>query len=705
MSVPSSFDITALLLGLEERLSEQLAAVTTRLDAILPAYAKSDLNVTASTQRFEARKKRYGTGPAEAADAPVSVKMCRHDVERDDMTGPPAKVADAPVSGGAEPEQGTSGEEPGDTAPVASAGGESAAQVGLTVVATLAHNAVLVACQQLEREGAQDAEKLQRALDLLQPPLSAQPAAQAYDLVREVRKGCAPHDEDIVKFAALAVREALVLQICCTRGSMSDIGFESALEHAFQRQLGDELRSQLHNSRAAICRLTLDRTKFDRAVPKLFSSTLSSEEVQVVFSTYAACSECTMEPKASGTSKASQQAKSRRKKGQKVQAAEGAAREPLHDADHEEGAVWPLQAMEPWRLQPTLEPQWLDIDPEGKVCPVRSSWDGESVARTFHPADKMAAGGMETWSSYFSYEAEEPLPAREVEVKPIQWLVSNGCIKCGSEDSHSWSCIGGVWYCEHCWGAQLYGQRHRRQPFDAIIIPAFQQLHVLKATGMERHEPGGRAERFYSIDADPVGQRHLRMEVSVVEKDLLEVAEQSGYRAVLVCAGEDAGPLCGHAPGSQQELVDRASTFQMALEVTWPDTKLPTPEFGGFYVPEVLVYRRSDGRAIKPFRISMVYDAPLIPPTSVSLADEYLELMRYRIHNVLRMCNLKEHDEIVLGAWGCDGPVGPYTERIAELFREALLGRSDVSRRFRRVTFAISPSDTLEVFQKVFKSC
>ncbi len=48
MPVDSSVDITALLLGLEERirldfrqqLSEQLAAVTTRLDAILPAYAR-----------------------------------------------------------------------------------------------------------------------------------------------------------------------------------------------------------------------------------------------------------------------------------------------------------------------------------------------------------------------------------------------------------------------------------------------------------------------------------------------------------------------------------------------------------------------------------------------------------------------------------------------------------------------------------------
>ncbi len=112
------------------------------------------------------------------------------------------------------------------------------------------------------------------------------------------------------------------------------------------------------------------------------------------------------------------------------------------------------------------------------------------------------------------------------------------------------------------------------------------------------------------------------------------------------------------------------------------------------------------GRGIKPFRIAMVYDAPLAPPTSVALAEEYLELMRAKIHNVLRMCSLKEHDEIVLGAWGCDGRVGPCTERIAELFHEALLGNSDVAHGFKRVTFAISRSspedNTLEVFQKQF---
>ncbi len=167
----------------------------------------------------------------------------------------------------------------------------SAVQSGLALAVNLAHNVVLVFGQQLEREGAPDAEKLQIALDLLQQPplLSAQITSQAYNLVREVRKSCAPSCEELAKFAALATREVLVLHICCTSGSMSDIGFETALEHAFERQLGPEFRSQLHLARSAICRLGRNRTVFERAAPKIFSSTLSSEESQALFTAHAEC--------------------------------------------------------------------------------------------------------------------------------------------------------------------------------------------------------------------------------------------------------------------------------------------------------------------------------------------------------------------------------------------------------------------------------
>ena len=174
----------------------------------------------------------------------------------------------------------------------------AAVQSGLALAATLARNAVQVFRQQVETEGALvDAAKLQLALDLLhepllerpvQPLLSAQIAAQAYNIVRDVRKSCAPSCQELGKFAALAMRECLVLHIC-NSGSMSDIGFESALEHAFEKQLGPEFRSQLHLTRSAICRLGRSRTVFERTAPKIYSSTLNPEELQALFTVHHEC--------------------------------------------------------------------------------------------------------------------------------------------------------------------------------------------------------------------------------------------------------------------------------------------------------------------------------------------------------------------------------------------------------------------------------
>ncbi len=95
-----------------------------------------------------------------------------------------------------------------------------------------------------------------------------------------------------------------------------------------------------------------------------------------------------------------------------------------------------------------------------------------------------------------------------------------------------------------------------------------------------------------------------------------------------------------------------------------------SPEFGGVYVPEVMVYRYSDGREIKPFRTAMVYAAPsalAAPAMSEEQLQQYLDCMKEEIRNVLRMCSFKGHDEIVLGAWGCDG-ASPCAEAIAERF-------------------------------------
>jgi len=251
------------------------------------------------------------------------------------------------------------------------------------VAATLARKAVLAACQQLGRQGAPDAEKLQRALDLLGPPFAAQSVAQTYDLVREVRKGCAPNCDELPKFASLATREVLILGLCATAGSMSDIGFESALEHAFARQLGPEVRSQLHLTRSAICRLGRDRNVFDKPAPKTFSSTLSWEELQAMFTAYAGACHSIASP--SGASKASQRAKKRRKKTQKAQAAEDVARVEARDAESaNQTALWRRQITEPWRL----EPQWLNMNERAETmaalfCQARSH-DASVPPGAFH---------------------------------------------------------------------------------------------------------------------------------------------------------------------------------------------------------------------------------------------------------------------------------------------------------------------------------
>ncbi len=66
---------------------------------------------------------------------------------------------------------------------------------------------------------------------------------------------CADEEEELGKFACLAVREVVVLTICLTIGPMTDLRFERAIEGAFCRPLGPELRSQLHLARSAVCRL------------------------------------------------------------------------------------------------------------------------------------------------------------------------------------------------------------------------------------------------------------------------------------------------------------------------------------------------------------------------------------------------------------------------------------------------------------------
>ncbi len=91
-----------------------------------------------------------------------------------------------------------------------------------------------------------------------------------------------------------------------------------------------------------------------------------------MFTAYAGACHSIASP--SGASKASQQAKNRRKKTQKAQAAEDVARVEARDVESaNQAALWRQQVMEPWRL----EPQWLNMNERAETmaalfCQARS---------------------------------------------------------------------------------------------------------------------------------------------------------------------------------------------------------------------------------------------------------------------------------------------------------------------------------------------
>ena len=227
MAQDSSSDLTAVLLGLEERIAEkirqQFVAISDRLDAVLALIPTEPL--------LAAGNQAGNQAVAIVASPPVS-RTPAGTLQGDAGTGATQgdavtalTVAVLAAEALADASSAIATQEALVAHPAHAAvsdqrsslyAGEYAGHEGVTVAAGLARKAVLALGEQLERLGVDDEklQKLHRAHRHLQTPLTAQPAAKAYDFVREVRKACGPTCEDLGKFAALAVREVLVLQIC-----------------------------------------------------------------------------------------------------------------------------------------------------------------------------------------------------------------------------------------------------------------------------------------------------------------------------------------------------------------------------------------------------------------------------------------------------------------------------------------------------------
>jgi uncharacterized protein (TIGR02452 family) len=184
----------------------------------------------------------------------------------------------------------------------------------------------------------------------------------------------------------------------------------------------------------------------------------------------------------------------------------------------------------------------------------------------------------------------------------------------------------------------------------------------------------------------PPGERVARFEV--VNESTLDAAARlvaRGLRPVALNFASAQSPGGGFLGGAraQEESLARSSGLYACL-VDQPmyafHRRRSDPLYTNYalYSPDVPVFRRDDGTLLEhPFLCSFltapavnakaVYARRSATPAAVRAAT------RERIHKVLTLAALHEHEAIVLGAWGC-GAFGNDSEEIAELFHDALTG-------------------------------
>jgi hypothetical protein len=176
---------------------------------------------------------------------------------------------------------------------------------------------VLTALEGIEG-GIINTTRLHEVLQMLEEPGCAEREfVVAYHTMRNLRHHCCAVRngfrllavDEIAKRATLVTRELMVLSVCTCNdswycqssvsafpaGALSDVGFEIALERAFQHQLSAtgnaslsaEMRSQLHLARRSIARIGGDWELFARHAPKVYGADVSEEELQGVWPLYA----------------------------------------------------------------------------------------------------------------------------------------------------------------------------------------------------------------------------------------------------------------------------------------------------------------------------------------------------------------------------------------------------------------------------------
>lgn len=124
------------------------------------------------------------------------------------------------------------------------------------------------------------------------------------------------------------------------------------------------------------------------------------------------------------------------------------------------------------------------------------------------------------------------------------------------------------------------------------------------------------------------------------------------------------------------------------------------------YSPEVVVIRDSRGNLIEPYYVSIIssaaVNAGMVKQREPVAVKQRIEgVLKKRIEKVLALAIHKEHEVIVLGAFGCGVfKNSPFT--VARLFKECLL-QTKFKGQLKKIVFAVYDTSESKMVLKAFK--
>jgi len=263
-------------------------------------------------------------------------------------------------------------------------------------------------------------------------------------------------------------------------------------------------------------------------------------------------------------------------------------------------------------------------------------------------------------------------------------LPSQVCQDCNCADSSGWSTRWGDYWCLSCWD-KWNQEEHSKEADEAD-------------EGAESAKPMSMLQRYNMMEPVYCDQR-FQTEVRVTSMCCLTAARISNRSTCIVALHPEI------------TIHRRNHSTCWPFSALWKGTSLGdafeaevVPPWGGIYWPEIVVCQDEFGEAASPVCVPLVLGSPpWKPENTVESVMNFREEMRTKISNLLRICQIHGHEELVISATFRGLPA----REIASLFHELLQTSGDTVGAFRRVIFALPqeevPAKTLLSFREEFR--